>query len=198
MKVHYRGAYTDMWLHQEDNFLYTHEEYANPGWVLSRDHATVQACTATHVVFAVTDPGVNVYDTSKHPFVVVSQYRLALRLVLVPHWAMYRLSEEAGDPRDVEVISYGMTIRSGSTLLGQMFHRLEDTVAVSEPWVLFHVHYWYSRGGVFKEEDYGTFVKAIWRLQCKKLHTVHFHSPQKRNIIEIRKQFKFRFPARGW
>ena len=173
VKIIYKGAYNAIWEHGTHNFFYFHECYVNPNYVLMHDNVTLQACTATHAVFAVTAPDVNVYDVAKHPFVMLAQYVECKRLVLVPLRAMYRLSEETGDPTDREIIGYGMTARSGSTLITKMFSRLPETVAMSEPFALFHAHKWYSRG-LIPEDDYPKLILALLRLQFKKLHHVSY------------------------
>ena len=123
-------------------------------------------------MFCITDPDISVYDMARHPFVMLAQYLEAKKLVLVPLWALHQLSEEAGDPpKDCEIIGIGMSARSGSTLLTQMFNKLPDTIAMSEPWSLLHAHKWYNKG-YFPKKDYPTLIRALLRLQFKKIHNV--------------------------
>ncbi len=164
---------TPVWEHGPDIFLYLHDDYVHPRHILKHDHISLQAVTATHVVFAVTDPGVNVYDMAKHPFVMMAQYTECRKLVLVPHWAVVRLSESMGDPVGREVIGYGMSARSGSTLICQMFNKLPDTVAICEPWALYHAHKLFMTGFI-RKDTYPLFLQALLRLQFKKMHEVFF------------------------
>ncbi len=62
VRIHYRGAFNQFFCHSLSNFLYTHEDYVSPAWVLDRDHVTVQLVTPTHVVFSVTEKGEDVYN----------------------------------------------------------------------------------------------------------------------------------------
>ncbi len=171
MKVHWRGAYSKTFEHSPANFLCTHDYYTSPGRILRVDHVTLMTCTPTHAMFAVTDPSANVYDVAKYPFVNLGQYLECTKLVMVPHWAFFRLAEEAGDPAGRDIIGFGMTARSGSTLLVSMFSKLPDTVAISETRGLHTAHSLYNRGQIDKKK-YPTLIKAVLRLQFKKLNKV--------------------------
>ena len=61
----------------------------------------------------------NVYDTSKGPFLWIKQYLAAKKLVVIPHSTFHRLAAEAGDPADRKLTIINMTCRCGSTLLCQ-------------------------------------------------------------------------------
>ncbi len=173
MTIWARGAYTPVWEHGPNNYLYLHDQYLHPNFVLKHDHITLQGCTPTHAIFAVVDPDVNVYDLNKHPFVMVAQYYNAQKLVFIPLWACVKLGEEMGDPDpDMNIISISNSARSGSTLLAKMFHNLPDALAMNEPWALYHLHRWYNSSKI-RERDYPKFVQALCRLQFKPFQKVH-------------------------
>ena len=52
-----------------------------------------------------------------------------------------------------------------------MFDKLPETVAMSEPWALFHAHIQYSKGFV-PREDYPDLIKGLLRLQFKAMRRV--------------------------
>ncbi len=74
MNIKYKGALTPVFKHHLKNFLYTHERYVSPEYVLQHDNVTLQLCTETEAVFCVTDKDEDVYDMPKHPFVCLSQW----------------------------------------------------------------------------------------------------------------------------
>ena len=80
---------------------------------------TLQGITQTHAFFCVSEPDVNVYDTSKGPFLWIKQYLAAKKLVVIPHSTLHRLAAEVGDPTDRKLTLINMTCRCGSTLLCQ-------------------------------------------------------------------------------
>ena len=58
-----RGAYSIVLLHQLHNFLWLHEKYVHPRYVLQRDNITLMGITPTHAFFCVSDPDVDVLET---------------------------------------------------------------------------------------------------------------------------------------
>ena len=96
-----------------------HEKYVHPKYILEHDNVTLQGITQTHAFFCVSEPDVNVYDTSKGPFLWIKQYLAAKKLVVIPHSTLHRLAAEVGDPIDRKLTIINMTCRCGSTLLCQ-------------------------------------------------------------------------------
>lgn len=90
----------------------------------------------------------------------------------MPFWALHKLADDLGDPpENVDIIGIGMSARSGSTLLTQMFNRVPRTVAMSEPWALVHIHEWFNRGIISKGE-YTKLLRSLLRVQFKPIHNV--------------------------
>ena len=67
-----------------------HEKYVHPKYILEHDNVTLQGITQTHAFFCVSEPNVNVYDTSKGPFLWIKQYLAAKKLVVIPHSTLHR------------------------------------------------------------------------------------------------------------
>ncbi len=99
-------------------------------------------------------------------------YNIFRKLVIVPFWALHKLADKLGDPPEgVEVIGIGMSARSGSTLLIQMFNKVPRTVALSEPAALVHAHEWFNRG-IISNEEYPKLLRSLIRVQLKPIHNV--------------------------
>ena len=58
-----RGTYTPLQPHQLNNFVWKHDKFVNPSFVLLHDNITLMGVTPTHVFFCVSDPDFDVYDT---------------------------------------------------------------------------------------------------------------------------------------
>ena len=58
-----RGAYSPLQPHQLDNFVWRHEKYVHPKYVLDHDNITLMSVTPTHVFFCVSDQNLDVLDT---------------------------------------------------------------------------------------------------------------------------------------
>ena len=61
-----RGAYSIGTPHQLHNFLWRHEKYVHPRYVLEHDNITLMGVTPSHAFFCVSDPDVDVYNMKVH------------------------------------------------------------------------------------------------------------------------------------
>ena len=57
-----RGAYSVGLAHQLHNFVWSHERYVHPRYVLEHDNITLMGITPSHAFFCVSEPDVDVYD----------------------------------------------------------------------------------------------------------------------------------------
>ncbi len=186
------------------NFLYKHEEYVSPDVILEQENVTLMAVERDYALFAMSDPGVDIYDPTKFPFVFISQYLEAKKLVVVPIESFHKLAEKVGDPK-VPVIFMGTTHRSGSTLLVQMFNRVPGTRPMSEPSATKNIHDLRVDGYISAKESL-VFLKSAIRLHCKvepssgvqriffKAHLIH--GVQVGDIHKLFPCFKFVFNTR--
>ncbi|CAM6054407.1 unnamed protein product [Sphagnum tenellum] len=162
-----RGAYSIVYNHQLENFVYYHVKYVHPRYILEHDNITMYGITPTHAFFCVThDPTKNVNDIAVGPFVALSQFIFAQQLIVVPHSTLHRLAEEVGDPTDRTVSIMDMTGRCGSTLICQMMAKVPQVRSLSEPWATVHAHGHYVNGRITLEQLRQLFRSCI-RLQCK-------------------------------
>lgn len=58
-----RGTYSVILNHQLHNFVWRHERYVHPRYVLERDNITLMGVTSTHAFFCVSDPDFDIYET---------------------------------------------------------------------------------------------------------------------------------------
>ncbi len=93
-----RGTYSIINMHALHNFCLLHERYVHPNHVLDHDHITLQSVTPNHAIFCVSSEDMDVYNTSKYPFVWAKQFFTAKKLVIMPLESFHRLAEEVGDP----------------------------------------------------------------------------------------------------
>ena len=95
--------------------------------------------TPTHAWFCVADENEDIYDTSRYPFVFISQYVASKSFIILTHETLHKLADEISfrdDKRNLILVDN--TARCGSTLMCQMFHQLPNTRVMSEPWALQH------------------------------------------------------------
>ena len=83
--VWYRGNWSLVIKHTPNNFLYTHNSYVHPHEILKRDNVTLMGISETHACFSVSEPGVNVHDTNKFPFLFIAQFLEAKKLIILPN-----------------------------------------------------------------------------------------------------------------
>ncbi len=132
-------------------YLYKHERYVSPEYVLDKSNVALYFVTKTHAVFSVAEPGDDFYDTNRIPFCAMAFEVLAKKLLIVPMSSFHRLAEELGDPK-VPVCFFGMTARCGSTLMSQILNRVPKTRSLSEPWAYVFAYAMFSRGQIDMEE----------------------------------------------
>ena len=58
-----RGLYSPLQPYQLHNFVWQHEKYVHPSYVLDQDNITLMGVTPSHVFFCVSDPHFDVYKT---------------------------------------------------------------------------------------------------------------------------------------
>ena len=58
-----RGTYSPLQPHQLNNFVWRHEKYVHPKYVLNHDNITLMSVTPSHVFFCVSDQHVDIFDT---------------------------------------------------------------------------------------------------------------------------------------
>ena len=165
VNVRLKGRPIDLIPHSLWNFLYTHEKYVSPRFILENKHVTLFTAGKECVVFCVSDPEVDVYDTKKFPFVFYAHYYIVEKLVIIPVEHFNRLADELGDPK-VDVSLVHMTTRCGSTLISQMMNRVPNTRSMSEPWALSRLAEMYNRR-YYTWDAYRKLVQSYMRILCK-------------------------------
>ena len=83
----------------KSNFIWWHNSYINPNEILQKKSFFIFGADKDQAVFAVIDPGINIYDTRKHPFIYVDFFHHVRHLIFVPLKHFHRLAEEVGPPK---------------------------------------------------------------------------------------------------
>ena len=160
-----RGRNIDFDSHSGNNFVYVHEKYVSPRYVLEKKNVTLMTMDADHVYFCESDPDVDVTDTKEFPFMFHGQYSHSRRLVVMQMESFHRMADELGDPR-VPVCLVNMTARCGSTLISQMMNRVPNVKSMSEPMALFQANRLF-RSGVYNWDKTRRIIRSSIRLHCK-------------------------------
>ncbi len=155
----------DMIPHGLINFLYVHEKYLDPKYILENKNVTLYFMDKETVTFCVTDPAVDVYDLTKFPFVFYAHYDQAKKFIIMQQEDFFKLADEVGDPK-IEVSLLQFTARCGSTLISQMISRIPKTRSMSEPWCLSRLEECYNLG-YFSWDTYNKLIRSCMKLLCK-------------------------------
>ena len=122
VKLLARGTINLIDNHDKSNFLYVHESYQHPSYILKHDNIVLKGLDNKYAIFCVSDPLVCTLDTSIGPFAFINTFVAAQKLIFLPLEHFHRLAEETGSPfrNGLDVVMIHMTARCGSTLLGIM------------------------------------------------------------------------------
>ncbi len=163
--VVWRAHYVQTMAHSGSNFLYVHDKYVSPRYILEKKNVTLFTMDATHVYFCVTDEDVDVYDMESFPFIFLAHYSQARKLIILPISSFHKLGDDLGDPT-VPVSLVNMTARCGSTLISQMMSRVPHVRSMSEPWVLVALNLSF-RKRLFNWDEARRLMQTCLRLLCK-------------------------------
>ena len=125
LRIVSRGTINLFHPHDESNFLYIHDSYAHPNYILENENVVLKTVTQKSAIFVVSDKNVSAYDSEVGPFLCANTFIVAKYLVILPLTSFVKLSQEAGDPikkHNLKITFIHMTTRCGSTLLGR-FHK---------------------------------------------------------------------------
>ncbi len=148
------------------NYLFMHERYVHPNYVLKHENVNLFYFTQTHAIFAITDYSrSSVYDTKSFPFFHIAQRKLAQKLIIMPIASFHQLSKETGDPK-VSIGMFAMTARCGSTLISQIMNRVPHTRSMSEPWPFWSVRLMHHRKEINLDEA-RLLLKGLVRVLAK-------------------------------
>ena len=121
LKIVARGTINLACHHDESNFIYIHDSFTHPKYILENKNVYLKTITKEKVIFFVSDRDVNAYDAKNGPFSFGNIFINAKYLIVLPIDSFNRLAEEAGDPiakHGAKITIIHMTARCGSTLLG--------------------------------------------------------------------------------
>ena len=73
-----------------DNYLYTHTRYVHPNYILENKNITLLAVEKSYALFCVTDPDVDIHDSSRFTFMFEAQYQEPKQLIILPIKSFHR------------------------------------------------------------------------------------------------------------
>ena len=165
VRVVARGRRVEMQQFNLTNFLYVHEKYVSPRYILEHENVTLFSMDAKNAIFCVSEPEVDVYDMRRYTFLFLSHYFDSKRLIILPLASFNRLGDELGDPK-VPVCLVGMTARCGSTLISQIVSRVPHVRSMSEPQAMLALNSLFRRRH-FNWDATRKLIQTCVRLQCK-------------------------------
>ena len=151
------------------NFFWKHNKYVHPNYILIHDNVTLYGFTETHVFFCVTNEGVDIHDINQFPFQAIGLKLMCKKLIIMKMEFFHQLGEEIGDPIGSKVGCIQYTARSGSTLLGQVIHKVNGTQIIDDPMFLMNIQR-YRLNKIWTESKTEACLKSAIRLLCKPLH----------------------------
>ena len=160
---HY-GFFQDVQLYK--NFLWKHNRYLHPKYILENDHVTLYGFSKTEVFFCITDPNVDIYNNEIFGFPIVGEKTMCKQLIIMKLEHFHRLAEEIiGDPK-VRVGFIHHTSRCGSSLMCQVVNKVPKTRVFVEPVSITDIvrHYYQ---GIWTKEQTKRCVQNCIRVLCK-------------------------------
>ena len=169
INIYSRGSINLYGNQNERNFLYLHDRYVHPKFILEHEHVILMGLDEKRAYFCIAKDGVDPSHSSIGPFLYANTFIAAEKLIILPIDDFHRLANERGDPfmiDDLKITIIHMTIRCGSTLLGQVLERVPGVKFISEPISFTCAHNLYSIGKISFVE-YQHLLESSFRLQCK-------------------------------
>eukprot|EP00095_Tigriopus_kingsejongensis_P004227 maker-scaffold74_size411160-snap-gene-3.20 protein:Tk04227 transcript:maker-scaffold74_size411160-snap-gene-3.20-mRNA-1 annotation:"hypothetical protein CAPTEDRAFT_213494" len=164
-----RGALSFGAQHTLDNFVWIHQDYIHPRYILENECVTFHGVDEHHVWFCVSKK-VDVADLSKSPFAFTLQFFAAEELIIMKHVDVHRLASEMGPIGPDKAYLITGTARCGSTLLSQMLAQAPNVKSYSEPWGLLHLS-GLKQQSLITDKEYEDLTRSLTRLQFKDVLT---------------------------
>ena len=83
VKILWKAKPTLLAMTKEHHFIYKHEQYVHPNYILQNANVTIMAIQKNFAVFAETDPQLDIYDSKRYPFTSVAQFSKVERHVFI-------------------------------------------------------------------------------------------------------------------
>ena len=126
-------------------------------------NVSLYCITSKEAIFVETPAGMNIFSSDVAPFVYLSQFLNATKVIKMSIKDFVSLAEKIGDPT-VPVVWMSSTGRCGGTMVCQMFETVPGTIAIHEPDSPSHVYHMHGNNRVKK---YEAILKSMIRIMCK-------------------------------
>lgn len=113
------------------NFILTHQKFVHPSYVL-RDNVTLYSADEKQAVFVEMKDNVCIWQNEYGPFLRESQFFNAVRVIVLPFYAMTWLAAEVGDPQAKLIFIWNIA-RCGSVLTSRAFEETGKCIVLREP-----------------------------------------------------------------
>ena len=170
LKIYGRGTISLFGNHDETNFLYLHDKYVHPNYILEHENVSLMGVDDKRAYFCVSNKDVDPFDSSTGPFLWANTFIAAEKLLILDIAHFHRLAECRGDPfqkDNLKITIIHMTTRCGSTLIGQMLEHVPRIRIMSEPKSFSYIGNLYLTGKISYIE-YQRLLESTFRIQCKK------------------------------
>jgi len=174
IRIYGRGTINLFGNHNETNFLYLHDKYVHPSYILEHDNVILMGVDEKRAYFCVSNEGVDPYHSSTGPFLWANTFIAAEKLLVLDIDHFHRLAEHRGNPfvtDNLKITLIHMTARCGSTLLCQILEKVPRVKVMSEPNVFSYICNLYLQGNISYVE-YQRLLESTFRLQCKKAKNI--------------------------
>jgi len=148
-----------------NNFIYTHNRFENPQYVIDNDNVSLYKIEANRVIFVeARDKDMLLWKSEYSSFLRLAQLTYGVRFIFVPLYAFHRMSDAIGDPKATITFLIN-TGRCGSTLMNQVMEYTERCVSTSEPQSVDCVAMKFQREG--DNEEVRRLARDATRWECR-------------------------------
>ena len=135
-----------------------------PEYVL-QPNVSLYRITSKEAIFVETPAGINIFNSDIAPFVFLSQFPYATKVIKMPITDFVSLAETIGDPK-IPVVWMSSTGRCGGTMTCQLFETVPGAMAIHEPDSPSHVYHMKGDNKVTTPQ-YEAILKSMIRIMCK-------------------------------
>ena len=98
IKIYGRGTISLFGNHTETNFLYLHDKYVNPSYILEHDNVSLMGIDHKRAYFCVSKENVDPYSSSTGPFLWANTFIAADKQLIIDLPDFHTLAGIRGDP----------------------------------------------------------------------------------------------------
>ncbi|KAK3804294.1 hypothetical protein RRG08_040801 [Elysia crispata] len=163
-EIFWKRKFLDHSVADTSNFITTHKAFRPPSCIF-KPNVSLYCMTRREAVFVETKESESVYRSRHSWFLYQNQYHHAVNVITMPLASFHKIASDVGNPR-IPVTWMGCTMRSGSTLISQMMHRIPGMLVLPEPDALTTLGFLYKNKQI-QANEYQQLLASCVRLLCK-------------------------------